>query len=115
LKKSASGLKMPAVYKFQKDHDPKHTAEVVKQWLLDKIPHQLKTPPQLPDINLIEHLWSILKFHIRKHYITSKEQLKAMLQEEWLKINPETTEKFVYSMRCRLQAVIDAGGYPTAY
>jgi hypothetical protein len=44
-----------------------------------------------------------------------KKQLKAVLQEEWLKINPETTEKLVISMRCRLQAVIDAEAYPTAY
>jgi hypothetical protein len=115
LKKSANGLKTPAVYKFQQDNDPKHTTEFVKQWLLDKIPHQFKTPTQLPDLNSIEHLWSILKFHIRNHHITSKKQLKAVLQEEWLKINPETTEKLVNSMRCRLQAVIDAGGYPTAY
>jgi transposase len=115
LKKSARKLKMPAVYRFQQDNDPKHTAGVVKQWLLDKIPQQLKTPPQSPDLNPIEHLWSILKSHISKHHITSKDQLKAVLQEEWLKINPETTKKLVNSMRRRLQAVIDAKGYPTAY
>jgi transposase len=86
LKKSASGLKTPAVYKFQQDNDPKHTTEVVKQWLLDKIHHQLKTPQQLPNLNPIEHFWSILKFRIRKHHITSKKQFKAVLQEKWLKI-----------------------------
>jgi hypothetical protein len=50
-------LKIPAVYKFQQENNPKNTTEVVKQWLLSKIPQQLKTPPQAPaELNPIEHL-----------------------------------------------------------
>ncbi|GFT11460.1 hypothetical protein TNCV_778171, partial [Trichonephila clavipes] len=44
----------------------------------------------------------------KKHQITSKEQLKTVLQEEWLNIAPETTRHLVESMPRRLEAVISA-------
>ncbi|GFW16686.1 transposable element Tc1 transposase [Trichonephila clavipes] len=45
---------------------------------------------------------------VQKHQITSKEQLKSVLQEEWLNIAPETTRDLVESMPGRLEAVISA-------
>ncbi|GFW90386.1 uncharacterized protein TNCV_3509341 [Trichonephila clavipes] len=47
---------------------------------------------------------------VQKHQITSKEQLKTVLQEEWLNIAPETTRHLVESMSRRLEAVISAKG-----
>ncbi|GFX40208.1 hypothetical protein TNCV_4318431 [Trichonephila clavipes] len=32
------------------DSDPKHTAEIVKLWLLCNIPNQLHTSPKSPDL-----------------------------------------------------------------
>ncbi|GFW10446.1 HTH_Tnp_Tc3_2 domain-containing protein [Trichonephila clavipes] len=52
---------------------------------------------------------------VQKHQITSKEQLKSVLQEEWLNIAPETTRHLVESMPRRLEAVISAKGYATKY
>ncbi|GFW52120.1 hypothetical protein TNCV_2819891 [Trichonephila clavipes] len=45
---------------------------------------------------------------VQKHQITSKEQLKSVLQEEWPNIAPETTRHLVESMPRRLEAVISA-------
>ncbi|GFX17058.1 transposable element Tcb2 transposase [Trichonephila clavipes] len=97
------------------DNDPKHTAFVVKEWLLYHCRNQLNTPPQFPDLNVIENLWPHLERAVQKHQITSKEQLKSVLQEEWLNIAPETTRHLVESMPRRLEAVISAKGYATKY
>ncbi|GFS76669.1 transposable element Tcb1 transposase [Trichonephila clavipes] len=91
------------------DNDPKHTAFVV-EWLLYHCRNQLNILPQSPDLNVIDHLWSHLERSVQKHQITSKEQLKTVLQEDWLNIAPETTRHLVESMPRRLEAVISAKG-----
>ncbi|GFU94752.1 transposable element Tcb1 transposase [Trichonephila clavipes] len=90
------------------DNDPKHTAFAVKEWLFYHCRNQLNTPPQLLTLNVIENLWSHLERTVQKHQITSREQLKSVLQEEWLNIAPETTRHLMESMPWRLEAVISA-------
>ncbi|GFY05998.1 transposable element Tcb1 transposase [Trichonephila clavipes] len=63
-------------------HDPKHTAEIVKLWLLYNVPNQLHMPPQSPDLNSVEHLWDLLERKIRQHNISSKDMLKSVLKDE---------------------------------
>ncbi|GFU71750.1 transposable element Tc1 transposase [Trichonephila clavipes] len=108
LKESADKLGLGSNFIFQQDNNPKHTAFVVKEWLIYHCRNQLNTPPQSPDLNVIENLWSHLERAVQKHQITSKEQLKSVLQEEWLNIAPETTRHLVESMPRRLEAVISA-------
>lgn len=115
LQKSAQKLGIESEYYFQHDNDPKHTAEIVRLWVLYNTPHTLKTPPQSPDLNPIEHLWDHLDRRIREHHITSKSMLKNVLLEEWLKIGPDTTTKLVHSMQKRLQDVIKNYGKHTSY
>ncbi|GFT82353.1 transposable element Tcb2 transposase [Trichonephila clavipes] len=100
---------------FQQDKDPKHTAFVLEEWLLYHCRNQLNTLPQSPDLNVIDHLWSHLQRAVQKHQITSKEQLKSVLQEEWLNIAPDTTRHLAESMPRRLEAVISAKGYATKF
>ncbi|GFT34060.1 transposable element Tc1 transposase [Trichonephila clavipes] len=70
LKQSAQNLGDD--FWFQQDNDPKHTAHNVKLWLLYNIKNQLRSPPQSPDLNPIEHLWDLLERKIGQHNITSK-------------------------------------------
>ncbi|GFW87788.1 transposable element Tcb1 transposase [Trichonephila clavipes] len=56
LKESTTKLGLESSFSFQHDNDPKHTAEIVKLWLLYNVPNQLHTPPQSSDLNPIEHL-----------------------------------------------------------
>ncbi|GFV44993.1 transposable element Tcb2 transposase [Trichonephila clavipes] len=115
LKESADNLGLGSNFIFQQDNDPKHLAFVVEEWLIYHCRNQLNILPQFPDLNVIDHLWSHLERSVQKHQITSKEQLKSVLQEEWLNIAPETTRHLVESMPRRLEDVISAKGYATKY
>lgn len=102
-------------YVFQQDNDPKHTSGLVKEWLLYHVKKQLHSPPQSPDLNVIEHLWDELKRRIRHRHVSNKNELKTVLLEEWQHISSQTTETLVSSMPSRLQAVLEASGGPTRY
>lgn len=115
LEESAGNLGLAGDYYFQQDNDPKHTSHLMREWLLYHVPHQLKTPPQSPDLNPIENLWEHLDRQIRKHNIQNKNQLKAILREEWQNISSDITENLVNSIPRRLQAVVEAKGFPTKY
>lgn len=115
LKASVDNLNLGERWIFQQDNDPKHTAQFVKDWLIYHAPRQLYSPPQSPDLNIIEHVWEILQRRIRKHHITSAQTLKNKLEEEWREISPAELENLVASMPRRLQAVVDAHGGPTKY
>lgn len=115
VRKSAEKLGISNDFYFQQDNDPKHTAEIVRLWLLYNTPHTLKTPPQSPDTNPIEHLWSELESRLRKHHITRKAHLKQLLQHEWGNISSEITQKLVFSMPNRLKEIIYRKGKQTRY
>lgn len=115
LKSSARKCNLHNDFKFYQDNDPKHTALNVRLWLLYNCPEIIKTPPQSPDLNPIENIWQELESRIRKHTISSKQQLKSVLQEEWGKITPEITKKLVESIPRRLNHVLKVKGNPTKY
>ncbi|GFV33453.1 tc1-like transposase protein [Trichonephila clavipes] len=82
LQSSAQKLGLGTSFVFQQDNDPKHTANLTREWLLYNSPSQLKTPPQSPDINPIENLWHKLDVEVRKHKISCKDELKRILLQE---------------------------------
>ncbi|GFV75619.1 transposable element Tcb2 transposase [Trichonephila clavipes] len=109
------GLTRPYLIVTAEHNDPKNTARNVKMWCLFHCKPQLHTPPQSPDINIIENLWPTLEITVQKHQIRNKAHLKQVLQEEWDKISPDTTKKLVESVRRRLEDIIKAKGHATKY
>ncbi|GFU94589.1 transposable element Tcb2 transposase [Trichonephila clavipes] len=102
-------------FSFKHGNDPKHTAKIVKLWLLYNVVNQLHTPSRSPDLNPIEHLRDLLKRRIHQHNVSSKDMLKSVLKDEWEKIIAEETTILVNSMPKRLQEFLKRRSYPTSY
>lgn len=115
MKQSAEKMGCLRDFIFQQDNDPKHTALDSRLWILYNCPKYLKTPPQSPDLNPIENLWSIFKKKLKYYHIRNVIDLKKALKTEWAKIPPQLTTKLVESMPRRLNAVLKHRGYPTKY
>ena len=73
---------------FQDDDAPIHTAGVIKSWHAEHFSH-------LPDLNIIEPLWSILEARIRSVFPppSSLKALEKLLIQEWYNIPLETIQK----------------------
>lgn len=115
LMKSRNSLRLGKNFVFQQDGDPKHTSKLVTNWLQTKRVNVMKWPPQSPDLNPIEHLWSILKKKVAERNPTSRTNLISIVDEEWNNIQKETTAKLVESMPNRVNAVLMAKGGHTNY
>lgn len=115
LKPSAEILGVSSDFHYYQDNDPKHMALNTRLWMLYNCPNVIKPPAQSPDLNPIEHLWACLEQNIRKRNFRNKNQLKAILLEEWHKIDQNYILDLVKSMPKRLKAVIKQKGRATKY
>ena len=72
---------------------------------------------QSPDLNPIENLWNHLDYQVRKRkpLPKSKEELIAVIREEWRKITIETIHHLILGLPNRVKAVIKAKGSHTKY
>ena len=69
------------------------------------------------DLNIIEHLWSILEMQVRIRFPPppSVIELEEVLTEEWVKISLEAIHNLYESIPRRIEAVIAAKVGPTPY
>lgn len=102
---------------FQQDNDPKHTSKKAREWFTNNNITVLKWPAQSPDINPIEHLWSILKRKLEayKNQPISQAELWQRCEAEWENISKEECRNLIESLPRRLAAVVRAKGGYTKY
>lgn len=115
LEESVLKMDLDEEWIFQQDNDPKHTAKKTKQFFQDCKIKVLEWPPQSPDLNPIENLWSLLDAGIPLEKRHNKEEFLNELQLKFKRIDKNYLEKLVESVPRRLQAVIKAKGYNTKY
>ena len=68
-----------------------------------------------PDLNLIEHLWCILKRKVEERKVSNIHQFHDVVMEEWKRIAVATCEALVNSMPKRVKAVLGNNGVHTKY
>ncbi|CEG71363.1 hypothetical protein RMATCC62417_07108 [Rhizopus microsporus] len=96
-----SGLKVNQLY-FQYDNDSKHTAKVVKEHLSQQEYRILEWPANSPDLNLIEHMWSLLKRRLNEYDTAPKgmNELFERITDTWYKkITKEDCLKVIDGMQ----------------
>ena len=64
---------------FMQDGASIHTAKVVKKWFADNNIEVLDWPPQSPDLNPIENMWSFMKKNLEDYNTSSIPKLKQAL------------------------------------
>lgn len=101
---------------FQQDGAPAHKSHVVREWFQIHNVQVLDWPGNSPDLNPIENLWSIFKKKIAAYHPENVNDLNALILQIWNhEIDRELCEKLCNSMPDRIQAVLQARGYPTRY
>lgn len=100
---------------FQHDNDPKHTARSVKSYLNEATVSVLEWPPQSPDLNPIENLWSHVERQMEGRKYRSSVELFESVTEIWKSIPADVCRKLVDSMHKRCQEVLRNKGYPIKY
>ena len=84
---------------FQDNISPIHTARSVQSRFEEDEDalHHLPWPAQLPDLNIIESLWSVLESSVRSRFPppSSLKQLEDVLHKEWYSIPQETIQNFM--------------------
>jgi hypothetical protein len=78
---------------FYRDSVPKHSSHLVRGWCLYNCTKVIKTPPQSPDLNVIENPRAKLGTQ-KNHSISSIGDLKVTLGGEWERKSPECTKSW---------------------
>ena len=72
-----------------------------QEWIRDKSPNVLEWPNQIPDLNLIEHLWRDLTISVHQHSPSNLTELKRICREEWEKLPKYRCAKLAYPRRLK--------------
>ena len=109
---------------FMQDGARIHTARKVVNQFIDYVIPTLPWLAYSPDLNPIEHLWSILKQWITKHHPELKtmgksnadyEALRQAIQEAWHAIDQDEINNLIRSMDHRVNHVQAANGWQTRF
>ncbi|CAF4334429.1 unnamed protein product [Rotaria sp. Silwood2] len=93
-----------------KDNDPKHKSNISTAWKQD---HHIKTlpwPSLSPDVNPIENLWSLFKIKVANRKPKTIKDLKRAIYKEWNDLPKELASKLVWSMKNRVEELIQSRG-----
>lgn len=97
-------------YILLEDNDPKHMSKLAKSYRKKKKIARIDFPPNSPDLNPIENVWSIMKKRIGKFHPSSERQLELIIRKIWNNLPQQMAQNLSNSMMTRLNLVIAAHG-----
>jgi len=110
---------------FMQDNAPCHKSTCVLEFLAENHIPIMEWPPQSPDLNPIENLWTELKVRFHQRFLElfnhpsksleARYRYSEVLQEVWYLQGMELIEALIESMPRHCQAVIEAQGGWTKY
>jgi len=97
---------------LQQDNAPCHKAKMINTFLREVGVKTLDWPPQSPDLNIIENVWSLIKRKRAADITRTRDETITEVTKEWKRIPLKTLQTLVDSVPNRLQKVLDTkGGY----
>jgi transposase len=107
---------LPQKYEFVQDNPRWHKAKKTMEILEELVPSTIiDHPPQSPDLNIMEDLWSYLACKVTAANIKTFQGLKQKLTLEWEKLPWSYIRKSVRSMKSRLVECVELEGGRTHY
>lgn len=101
---------------FLQDNDPKHKAKGSMRLLKELTGgRMIQHPPNSPDFNVMEDVWSYLNRHVQASKVTTIRGLKKKLKELWNSLSWAEFRPSVDSMPTRLRQCITRRGARTDY
>ena len=97
-------------YIFQQDNSPIHTSKKATDFFNNHNIKTLKWPPNSPDLNPIENLWSLVKRNISKLDDVTDDNFNEKIKECLNKIDYSIIHNLISSMHIRIQKVIENDG-----
>jgi len=111
-------LRADRIVTFVQDNSSIHTARVVRAWFRDhREIHNLNWPAKSQDLNPIENVRGDMVKDAAYFRTRDRDEVFAKVKRIWdgYSTRPDYWRKLAYSMPCRLEAVIEAGGRWTKY
>lgn len=93
-------------YTFLHDGAPPHRPKFIRDFISENKMLLIKWPPNSPDLNLIENLWSVLEQRVWERNPKGMVELKQYSEEEWKSIPLSVLKNLVNSMKIRVRTVI---------
>jgi transposase len=73
----------PMTHRLWQDNDPKHTSKRAKKFMEENGINWFKAPAESPDLNVIENVWSTMKFYVSKKNPKNQKELIETLNQVW--------------------------------
>jgi hypothetical protein len=114
---SAQGI---CTWYLQQDNDPTHACakQIVHEWNASKgssIQVLPGWPPNIPDLSLIENVWSWVAAEVNKKGCANMREFKAAVMATLAAVPKHTLANLYGSMKKRIALVIQNGGRSTGY
>ena len=95
--------------KLRQDNAPAHNLILSKTWFSENGLEILKNwPPNSPDINIVENVWSLLKKRVFQRHPKNIGELRAFCQEELEWIPLEYIQNLYSSIPDRLNKIVQS-------